>query len=51
MDYIELFGIKWTPLTEEGKWLFVLVLAGAVVIAALAWAAPWLFDPWRGGKQ
>ena len=41
---MEFLGVTWTPLTEDGAWLFALVLVGLVAIVGLAKAAPWLFD-------
>ena len=48
MDYIELFGVKWTPLTEEGRALFILVIAGALAMAAMAKAIDKIWPMWRG---
>ncbi len=48
MDFIELFGIKWTPLTEEGKHLFILVIVGALVMAGMAKAIDKIWPMWRG---
>ena len=48
MDYIELFGVKWLPPTEAGVALFILVIAGALAVMAMAKAIDKIWPMWRG---